>query len=136
MSVDLFLGEMQSAFSAFDLERVVGLYSAPLAIIHERTTILVDTPQQLRERAIQSLKAMQNAGIVQFDLSLVSQTAVGENLTMVRYESVRRYSNGTSDLPAYEAIVVREIRGQLGITASINPRSRWRDTAGLPQVSS
>lgn len=132
MSVFIFLRNMQNAFTRYDLELVLDLYEPPLAIIHEHRTVLVDTREELSARALQSLNDMKQAGITLFEIKLVSEIAVGSELTMVRYESTRHYRNGTKDLPAYEACVVRETKGKMKITASINPRSRWRENAGLP----
>lgn len=133
MSVEVFLRELQDAFSRYDLEKMLSLYSPPLSIIHETGTVLVETPEDLRQRAVKSLQALQKAGIVFFEIKLISEIAVGANLTLVRYQSTRHYRDKSQDLPAFEAIVLRERDGKLGITSSINPRSRWRDNAGIPQ---
>lgn len=134
MSSHTFIVALEKAFSSYDIQAATSLYDPPLAIIHEHGTVLIRDQAALMERAETSFRDLKKAGIVRFELALLSEVAVGANLTHIRYQSTRHYADGSKDLPAYEAVVVREVDGVMRITASINPRSRWREAAGLPLV--
>ncbi len=121
MSVENFLEEMRASYVAKDAQMMSAQHCIPFTIIEETQTHTVTTLEDLNQRAEFIMSLIEQAGIVDLSFKLVSQMAAGGCLTIVRFENIMHFKDGTSTLPAFVTMILRETDGRYGIAATINP---------------